>query len=333
MELDERAIIETVFRPLAGEGAFEFRDDAALLTIPAGFDLVVTTDMIAETVHFLPGDPPGTIAQKALRVNLSDLAAKGARPLAFTLAAGFATADETWLRDFAAGLAADCRAYGIALIGGDTIASRGGAVFSVTAMGLVAKGGMVHRAGGRAGDTLYVSGAIGGAAAGLALLQRRAGPWDRLAAEDSDALVMRYRVPEPRVGLAPAVAQFAAAAMDVSDGLVGDCDRLAEASGCGATIEAGRVPLPASLSASHGEPKTLSALLTGGDDYEILAAIPPDREARFRAAAEAAGIPVTAIGLLVEATGPTRVTLNGAPMTLGRRSFVHGAPGSPEGAA
>ena len=327
MDLDERAIIETVFRPLAGKGSLDLRDDAALLEVPDGFDLVVTTDMIAENVHFLPGDPPDTIARKALRVNLSDLAAKGARPYAFTLAAGFATADADWIRAFAAGLAEDCATYGIALVGGDTIAAHGGAVFSVTAMGLVATGAMVHRSGGRAGDALYISGEVGGSTAGLALLQGRPGPWDGLSEDARAALVARYRLPQPRVALAGAIAQFASAAMDVSDGLVGDCDRLAEASACGAEIDAECVPLPPSIAASHGDPALMAALLSGGEDFEILTAIPPDREARFRAAAHEAGISVERIGRLIPEPGPTRVTLHGKPLAFARRSFVH-APGA-----
>jgi thiamine-monophosphate kinase len=314
MDLDERAIIETVFRPLAGKGSLDLRDDAALIEIPDGCDLVVTTDMIAEDVHFLPGDPPDTIARKALRVNLSDLAAKGARPLAFTLAAGFATADADWIGAFAAGLAEDCAAYGIALVGGDTIATRGGAVFSVTAMGLVARGGMVHRSGGRAGDALYVSGAVGGSTAGLALLQGRSGAWDSLADEERAALVDRYRVPQPRVALAGALAKFASAAMDVSDGLVGDCDKLAEASACGAEIDAECVPLHPGLAAWRGDAETMAALL---------AAIPPDREARFRAAALEAETPVERIGRLIPEPRLTRVTLHGKPLAFARRSFVH----------
>ncbi len=326
MDLDERAIIETVFRPLSGKGSLELRDDAALLEIPENCDLVVTTDMIAENVHFLPGDPPGTIAQKALRVNLSDLAAKGARPFAFTLSAGFATPDEDWLRAFAAGLAEDCATYSIALVGGDTIAVRGGAVFSVAATGLVAKGAMVHRSGGQAGDALYLSGELGGSTAGLALLQGRAGPWDDLAEDQRAALVSRYRLPQPRVALAGAIARFASAAMDVSDGLVGDCDKLADASGCGAEIEAERVPLAEGLAISRGDRETIATLLTGGEDFEILAAIPPDREARFRAAAQEVGVPVTRIGELIAARGLTRVMLDGKPLAFTRRSFVH-APG------
>jgi thiamine-monophosphate kinase len=195
-------------------------------------------------------------------------------------------------------------------------------------MGLVARGGMVHRSGGQAGDALYVSGEIGGSTAGLALRQGRPGTWDSLADDERAALLDRYRLPQPRVALAAAIAQFASAAMDVSDGLVGDCDKLAEASACGAEIEAERVPLPHGLAGSRTDAETMAALLTGGEDFEILAAIPPDREARFRAAAHEAKIPVERIGRLVPGPGPTRVTLGGKPLAFARRSFVHahGAP-------
>jgi thiamine-monophosphate kinase len=159
---------------------------------------------------------------------------------------------------------------------------------------------------------------------GLALLKGKSGIWDRLPAERRVAFVQRFRVPEPRLGLAPALAAYASAAMDVSDGLVGDCDKLATASGCSAVIEAESVPLPEGLSDRIGETE-LSALLTGGDDYEILAAVSPANEADFRQAAEGAGIPVARIGELVEGRGPTRVMLEGRAMALTKRAFVHGA--------
>lgn len=319
---DEHSIIERFFRPLAGAGSFELRDDAAQLTAPSGCDLVVTADMIASGVHFLPGDPADTIARKALRVNLSDLAAKGARPLAYVLSAGFApdTAD-AWLAAFARGLAADHRQFGVDLLGGDTIMVPEGPVISITAFGAVPSGQMVHRFGGRAGDALYVSGSIGEAAIGLAVLKREAGPWDALAAGERDALVARYRVPEPRVALASALAEFASAAMDLSDGLVGDCDKLAAASGCSAVIEAEHVPLPGSLAFDDG---LLARLLTAGDDYEILAAVAPAKAGAFEAMACAVGIPVARIGFLAEGDAPTQVLRNGRQLSLTRRSWVHG---------
>lgn len=327
MALDEHSIIERFFRPLAGKGAFDLRDDAGLLPVSHDLDLVVTTDMIAENVHFLPGDPPETIAQKALRVNLSDLAAKGAKPLAYVLSLGLRQdIDETWLAAFASSLHQDQERFGIGLLGGDTISVAAGPVISITAFGTVAKGKMVHRFGGQPGDALYVSGAIGAGTMGLAILTKDAGPWDKLGTALRDDLVARYRVPEPRIELTPALIAYASAAMDVSDGLVGDCDKLAAASGCTAEIAAERVPFPEGLPvAQHA--KILAMLLTGGDDYEILAAVPARNESGFRNAAAAAAVPVTRIGVLAEGAGPTRVLLEGWALALDRRSYVHGRGG------
>ena len=284
--------------------------------------------MIASGVHFLPNDPPDTIARKALRVNLSDLAAKGAKPLGYLLCAGLGSAvDEAWLAEFARGLAEDQATFGIALLGGDTISVAAGPVLSVTAIGSVPKGRMVHRYGGCPGHALYVSGTIGAATAGLALLTGAGGDWERQPAIDCEELVARYRTPEPRLALAPALVAFASAAMDVSDGLIGDCDKLAYASGCGAVIEAGRVPLPRGLDAADAD--LLARLLTGGDDFEILAAVSAEREAAFRDAAEEAGVPVALIGRLTEAAGPAEVLLRGRPLSLQRRSYVHGRDETP----
>lgn len=322
MPLDELKIIDRYFRPLAGEGSFGLFDDAARLEVPPDADLVVTTDMIASTIHFLPDDPPETVAKKALRVNLSDLAAKGAKPLAYVVSFGISDAiEEDWLRAFADGLSQDQREFGIVLLGGDTIDAPGGAVVSVTAFGLAPKGGMVHRTGGRAGEVLYVSGTIGAGAAGLALLKGTAGPWQALSRERKNALIRRYRVPEPRVALAAALSEFASAAMDVSDGLVGDCDKLAAASGCSAVIEAERVPLPEGIPAD--EP-VLARLLTAGDDYEVLAAVSPARSAAFERRAQAAGVPVARVGSLAPGKDPPQVLFKGRMLPLTRRAFVHG---------
>jgi thiamine-monophosphate kinase len=323
LPLNEATIIDRFFRPLAGEGAFELRDDAARLTVPPGYDLVVTADMIAAGVHFLPADPADTIAKKALRVNLSDLAAKGARPIAYVLSIGLeAGVDAEWLAGFAGGLREDQKLFGVDLLGGDTIAVVSGPVISVTAFGLAPAGRMLHRFGGRPGDALYVSGMIGAAAAGLAVLRGVAGLCEVIFPADREALIARFRVPEPRLALAPALVEFASAAMDVSDGLVGDCDKLAAASGCGAVIEAERVPLPPGL--ADPEPAMLANLLTGGDDYEILAAVPPDRERGFCAAAPASGVDVARIGELTATAGPTEVLWRGRSLVLGARSYVHG---------
>ena len=332
LPLDELSIIDRFFRPLAGEGSFELRDDAARLPIPAGRDLVVTADMIAAGVHFLPDDPPGTIAQKALRVNLSDLAAKGAQPLGYVLAAGLgAEADEQWLRSFAEGLRSDQRRFGIALLGGDTIRVANGPVLSVTAFGTVSVGRMVHRFGGRPGDALFVSGVVGAAAAGLALLRGEPGPWAALPPGHRATLIASFRVPEPRISLAHALGEYASAAMDVSDGLVGDCDKLAGASGCSARLDAEHVPLPAGLGGATDE-ALVARLITAGDDYEILAAVAPAKEAGFVDAARRAGVPLTRIGQLTAGAGRTDVLWNSQPLALPERSYVHGRARNTEAA-
>jgi thiamine-monophosphate kinase len=324
VRLDELSIIDRYFRPLAGEGAFALRDDAGRIVVPDGQELVVTTDMIASRVHFLPGDPPDTIARKALRVNLSDLAGKGAQPLAYLVSLGLAsTTDEEWLGRFAEGLRKDQGTFGIGLLGGDTIDVADGPVISITAFGVVAAGRMVHRFGGRPSDALYVSGTIGAGAIGLALLKGEK-TWEGLSADLRAKMIQRFRVPEPRLQLAPALVEHASAAMDISDGLVGDCDKLARASGCSAEINAERVPLPAGIIGGPANPSMLARLITAGDDYEILAAIPPDQESAFRKAAESAGVPVMRVGELTAGSGPTRVLLNGDEMQLEKRSWVHG---------
>jgi thiamine-monophosphate kinase len=320
---DELSIIERYFRPLAGEGAFDLRDDAGILAVPPEQDLVVTTDMVARGVHFL-ADPADTIAQKALRVNLSDLAAKGATPLAYVLSLGLSPdLDEAWLTAFTDGLRNDQRRYGIRLLGGDTISVPDRPVISIAAFGLVAKGRMVRRSGGAPGDELYVSGVIGGSDAGLALLKGEAGPWSDLEKWERDVLVRRYRLPEPRTALAPALIEFASAAMDVSDGLIGDCDKLCAASGCSAEIDAEKVPRPPGLARSANA-GLLARLLTAGEDFEILAALPPGKGAAFRHAAARVGVPVACIGGLTEGTELTKVLFEGAPLSLSRRAFVHG---------
>jgi len=321
--LDELSIIDRFFRPLAGEGAYGLLDDAGSIAVPDDSDLVVSTDMVAESVHFLPGDPPGTVAQKALRVNLSDLAAKGARPLCYTLSLGVSRkVDERWLASFADGLRCDQEAFGLSLLGGDTVGVLGGVVASITAFGLAPKGRMVHRMGGSPGDALFVSGTCGRSNIGLAILKHEPGPWDALSPDERAGLVESYRVPDPRVALAHVLAELAAAAMDVSDGLVGDCDKLAVASGCSATIDADKVPFAMKV----GNDAAFAArLLSGGEDYEILAAISPTNEGQFRAAAHAAGVPVARIGTLTPGNAPSRVLFKGAPLRLSRRAYIHGA--------
>jgi thiamine-monophosphate kinase len=324
---DELAIIDRYFRPLAGKGAFGLRDDAAALAIPADQELVVTTDMIARGVHFLD-DPADTIAQKALRVNLSDLAGKGATPLGYVLSVALPPdVDAAWLEAFADGLRKDQRRFGLELLGGDTIVVPDRLLISVTAFGTVPKGRMVHRSGAQPGDELYITGMIGASGAGLAVLKNEPGPWSHFSKRERDFLVACYQVPEPRTALAPALIKFATAAMDVSDGLVGDCDKLAAASRCSAVIEAERVPLPPGLAGSR-DAELIARLLTAGEDFEVLAAIRPEKAARFIDAAKRVDVPVTRIGTLIEGTDLTKLVFEGIPLSLSQRAFVHGRVGT-----
>ncbi len=330
MALRELDIIDRFFRPLAGDGALGLLDDAARLEPAPGTDLVLTADMIACGVHFLPADPPFTVGQKALRVNISDLAAKGADPVGYLLSLAVSEdLEEDWLAGFCRGLAADQSEFGLDLLGGDTIAVRAGPVVSITAIGAVPAGRMVHRFGGTPGDALYVTGSIGSARAGLALLRGDDGPWRDIPAEGRDVLVGRYRVPEPRLALAPALRAHASAAMDVSDGLVGDCDKMAASAGCSARLDGDAVPLDSALHAVARDAALFGSLVSGGDDYEILAAVPPGSEAAFVADAGAAGVPVRRIGMLVEGSGPVQMTRGGRLLQLAERAYVHGAAGKP----
>ncbi len=283
----EFALIARHFRPLAAPEALGLGDDAAFLTPPPGRDLVLSADAMVEGVHFLPADPPDLVARKLLRVNLSDLAAKGAAPLGYllTLAAPRATPD-AWFAAFAAGLAADQARYGIGLFGGDTTSTPGPITLSLTILGTVAPGAAVHRAGARAGYGIWVSGTIGDAALGLAALQGRLD-------DPSGTLAARYRLPEPRLGLVRA--GLVAACLDVSDGLVQDLGHLCRAGGVGAEIEAALVPRSAAARAAG--PAWLGTCLTGGDDYEVLMAVPPEHEPAL--AGVCATVPLTRIGRFV----------------------------------
>jgi thiamine-monophosphate kinase len=307
-------LIARHFRPLAGPGALDLRDDAALLSPPAGRQLVLTTDAMVAGVHFLPDDPPALVGRKLLRVNLSDLAAKGATPLAYlmTISAPKATPD-AWFADFAAGLAEDQVTYGVSLLGGDTTSTPGPLSLSLTIIGHVAPGEAVHRMGARPGDEIWVTGTIGDGALGLLAAQGR-------LADPDGYLQNRYRLPLPRVGLA--LAGIATAAMDVSDGLVQDLGHICRASGVGAVLQAGRVPLSAAAQAAG--PDWLTTCLTGGDDYEILMAVPPGQAGRLRTAASAASIPVTHVGHFTP--GPPQVMVrrpSGEILALAQGGWSH----------
>jgi thiamine-monophosphate kinase len=322
----EESLIARHFRPLARHpGAFGLSDDAAIVTPPPGCDLVLTTDGVIAGVHFFPDDPPASVARKVLRMNLSDLAAKGATPLGFLLSIALpAGTGDAWVAGFAAGLGADMDRYGCVLLGGDTDHTPGPLAVSIAAFGSVPHGAMVRRSTARAGDRVLVSGTIGDAALGVRL--RRDGEaaqrW-RLSPARREHLLQRYLVPEPRNALAAAVLAHTSAAMDVSDGLVGDLAKLCRASGVGGEIDVARVPLSAAaLAAIAIEPGLLETVLTGGDDYEILCTVAPGKLDAFRAAAAQAGVRVADIGA-VTAGERVRFLRDGNELSFAQPSYSH----------
>ncbi|MGY4237002.1 thiamine-monophosphate kinase [Bradyrhizobium sp. USDA 4449] len=322
----EDSLIARYFKPLATDpGAFALVDDAAVLS-SSGDDIVVTTDAVVEGVHYLATDPPDTIARKALRVNLSDLAAKGASPAGFVLTLALRSKEDAWLRPFADALGEDVKTFACPLLGGDTVSTPGPQMISITAFGRVPTGRMVGRTGARPGDIILVTGTIGDAALGLDVLT--GGPAATALASDPaarEALVSRYRIPQPRNVLAQAVRDHATAAMDVSDGLAGDLTKLCAASGVSATVGLASVPLSAAAAGLLDRNAIcVETLLAGGDDYEVLCTVPPARSDALIAAGRVAGLAVTAIGTIVAGyERPRFLDGQGQELALKRLSFSH----------
>ncbi|MBU1377879.1 MAG: thiamine-phosphate kinase [Alphaproteobacteria bacterium] len=313
-KLDEFGEIARLFRPLTrgAPGAFDLTDDAAIIPQRAGFDLVVTKDAIVEGVHFPVGEAPELVARKLVRVNLSDLAAKAAEPFAAFLAVawpqGFSDRDR---EHFAMGLAADLEAYGVSLMGGDTVTTPGSFMCTLTAMGWVPAGRMVRRAGARPGDKLLVSGTIGDATLGLAAVKGEV--------DDPDGrLAHRYRLPEPRVDLRETLRRHATAAADVSDGLIADARHIAEASGVGLQIDLDRIPLSGAAATWLEHQADVGASLlrlgTGGDDYEVVCTM-------ASGVRKPAGF--TVIGEVREGHG-VEVLAAGRPVDPGQGGWRHG---------
>jgi len=326
--LDEFELIARYFAPLATDAAaLGLHDDAAVLRPPESREIVISCDTIVEGVHFLKDDPPETIGYKALAVNLSDLAAKGARPYVYLLA--LALPDEpspSWLQAFVSGLSELQSEAGIALVGGDTTRISGPLSITITALGLVPQGHAVLRHGAKRGDRLYVTGTIGDAYLGLRALQdpELGRAWG-LSEMELDFVIGRYRRPRPHSDLALVIRNFAQGAIDVSDGLVSDIGKLAQVSHVGAVIEAERVPFsPAAAKALQHDPQLLSALITAGDDYEIAVAVPASSAGTFESELKGKGTPVTMIGRLEGAVAEPRVLgPDGSDLELARTGFTH----------
>jgi len=327
-ETGEERLIAKYFAPLAKHpGALGLLDDAATLTPLAGSDLVLTKDAIVGGVHFFPDDPADAVARKALRVNLSDLAAKGATPAGFLLALALPkSVTAGWLKAFARGLGADAENYACPLLGGDTVRTPGPLTVSITALGFLPHGEMVQRRGAKPGDRIVVTGTIGDGALGLKLLRdaKAAQRW-KLDKNMRAHLLSRYRLPQPRTAVAVTVRKHASAAMDVSDGLAGDLAKLCRASGVGADVDVTRLPLSdAARRALAAQPALIETILSGGDDYEIVCAVPAAQSDAFIAAAQAAGIPAADIGRVMAGEGaPSFLGEGGRPLSLSQTSFSH----------
>jgi len=319
----EDHLIARFFKPLASHrGALDLSDDAAFLTPPPGCDLVLKADAIIGGIHFFPDDAAHTVASKALRVNLSDLAAKGARPLGFLLSLAIPKGiGEDWLSGFAEGLRGDSVLFGCPLFGGDTDRTPGPITVSITMFGTVPEGTMVRRAGAMVGDRVFVSGTIGDAALGVMV---RGGISWKLSEAQRKHLLSRYLLPQPRNALAETVRTHANAAMDISDGLVGDFAKLCRVSGVSADIEVARIPVSdAAKAVITSDPAILETAITGGDDYEVICTVPATKADSFRAAAKSAQVSVTEIGEIKAGKGARFLDAEGQALTFKRASFSH----------
>lgn len=311
--MDEFGFIEKYLRPLAGRGAFGLVDDAAQLGAS-----MVSKDLLVEGVHFRSDDPLSLVARKALRVNVSDLVAKGCQPqhyfLGLVLPPGFG---EQELGQLADGLAKDQDVYGLSLLGGDTTRGKAGAplVLSITMVGEIPPTGPVLRKGASPGDRVFVTGAIGDAGLGL-----------RLLSEDGSAsgpLVDAYHVPDPPADLTKAIARFASASLDVSDGLVADAEHLAMASGVCVRIDADRIPLSTAAASSVKDETGLRFVLTCGDDYQTLFTVPPSDVAPVQEKAAAAGVRVTEIGEVCAGGGVAVASARYGPLSFSQSGYRH----------
>src|SRR6185503_4561769 len=316
--------IAKLFAPLAANnpGALGLSDDAATVQVPSDQELVVTTDMLVEGVHFLRDDPADLIAKKALRVNLSDLAAKGATPRNYLLGLSLAPwIGDEWLTRFAAGLAEDQKRFAVTLSGGDTTASAGPLTISITALGSVPLGRMIRRKGARPRDAVFVTGTIGDAGAGLAVLK---GEGVGLSDFNRSALISRYQLPEPCVALGRQLLGIASSALDVSDGLLADLGHIAKISEAKIAIDATKIPVSDATQALWGQSQeTIVRAATSGDDYEIAFTAPASARPRVEELSRRSGVAITEIGRVEAGTGAHLLDDKGKPIAVPRAGFTH----------
>jgi len=294
-------------------------DDAAVLQCPPGAELVAAIDTVVEGVHFPHGSPAASIGHRALAVNLSDIAAMGARPAWALLALTLPKIDERWLEEFTAGFAALARSHDVALVGGDT--TSGPLCVSIQILGHVARSTALLRSRGRPGDHVFVSGTPGDAAAGLAIEQGKL----PASSDPNGYLRQRFLYPSPRLALGDCLRNYATACIDVSDGLLGDAGKLAHASGCGAEIAFADVPVSDGLVSAVGDQRARELALTGGDDYELCFTVSPSDVPRLRHNLPPERWGYCCIGTLREAPG-TVVTNNGNVIEFSHSGYDHFAP-------
>ncbi len=317
----ERDFIGSLLLPLADTAAARgLADDAAVWTPPLGRDLVFTHDVLAAGIHYLVDDPPGDIAWKLLAVNLSDLAAMGAMPMGVLMGLGLSVAETAdWRAAFADGLGRALRHFKVPLWGGDTVAGLPSAVLGLTAIGSVEPGSALGRSGAMPGDAVWVSGSIGDAGLGLAIAKAAIAQPN----QGDKWLLNRFRRPQPRLALGRALIGIATAAMDISDGLLIDADRLAAASGVGITIGLATMPLSAAALAKGDDIGARLAAATAGDDYELLFTAPAGAADQVRSAAEAARIAVTLVGSVDTAAGVRALDADGHDVTPARLGWEY----------
>jgi thiamine-monophosphate kinase len=323
--VNEIDFIAHYLAPLASPRyAHGLKDDAAHLVDVPQRGLVITADALVCGVHFFADDAPADVAYKALAVNVSDIAAKAAKPLGYTLTLGLSERPTpAFASGLAAGLAEAQAAFGIELLGGDTVAAKGAWWLSVTAFGEAPPCPPLTRLAAKPGDVLYVSGTLGDAALGLRLRRGDAPFASALTAEHRAHVLRRYLRPEPRLGLRDPLGAFASAAMDISDGLSLDLARLCRASACGANVEIDTLPLSDAARQAVASDPAMDAVLSGGDDYEVLAAVPRVHSDTFHAAAARAGVPVTRIGQIVSGNGVTGIFPGGQRKELAAAGYDH----------
>ena len=319
MTLSEFDLIDRYFRGCGakrGDVRVGVGDDAAILECPAGMELVAAMDSLVDGVHFPQGCAAASVGHRALAVNLSDLAAMGARPAWALLALTLPRAEEPWLAEFAAGMAALAHAHDVALVGGDT--TSGPLTVTVQVLGHVPRSSAMLRSGGSAGDAVFVSGTPGDAAAGLAVEQGRLAA----AAEAAAYLRERFLYPTPRVALGECLRRHASACMDVSDGLLADASKLARASGCGVELSYEAVPVSDMLVLAVGAERARELALTGGDDYELCFTVRPAHVAKLLAELPPERWGYTRIGTLREMPGAD-VIRDGAVMGFSSCGYDH----------